>query len=415
MRALQILPLLLAVACAHGQEIPSPTATPATPAPTPVPRLVRLHFVPPPMEGTISLGIYDAGEKLVRVLDREDGIEDFTAGHDALETTWDGNDDHGQPLPAGKYHARGFVVGDLKIEGVDYFFNDWVTDNDSPHLAHITRIAAAEGGLRLEGTKPDGQSTQFLFNLASEQSRPADPIPWPSVEPMNRAQVSQALIDPVDLALGKGGTAWAISRLAKGSPALAIMQVSSSDPAGPALRTLEINPADPQPVGIAASPNEDRIYLLEEAPSRQRVRSLSLLASGHEAGVSDWKEDFTREIVSHKDFALVDGKPTQPPNESLSSPTPLLQKLRPNPLERAQPGKVQLSAGCDEEGSYLQSADGLPLRTVSDTPHLLRALLARHDPNALDFFQDDGAVVEQFRVSNLDQMIAFDCGAFELK
>jgi hypothetical protein len=42
-------------------------------------------------------------------------------------------------------------------------------------------------------------------------------------------------------------------------------------------------------------------------------------------------------------------------------------------------------------------------------------LLARPNKNTLDVFQDDGAVVEQYRVSNLEQMIAFDCGDFELK
>ena len=78
--------------------------------------------------------------KLVRVLHREDEISDFTAGHDALETEWDGNDEHGHPLPNGKYRARGFVVGDLKVEGVDYFFNDWVTDENSPHLLRFTQL-----------------------------------------------------------------------------------------------------------------------------------------------------------------------------------------------------------------------------------------------------------------------------------
>lgn len=414
MRALHLLSFVIAVATAYGQEIPPSTATPT---PTVTPRVVRLHFVPPPMEGTISLGIYDASGKLVRVLDREDEIDDFTAGRDALETTWDGTDDHGQPLPAGKYHARGFVVGDLKIQGIDYFFNDWVTDDDSPHLAHITRITAGAGTLRLEGATADGHTGQFVFDRAKEQLRPAEPSPWPSLEPTDRAHVAQALIDPVDVAVGREGTVWAISHLAAGAPGVAIVQVANFNSAGPALRTLEISPTEPQPVRIAAAPNEDRIYLLEETPGRQRLRSLSLLAAGHEAGVSDWKVDFTREIVAHQNFILVEGKPTVPPNESsaVAAATPLSQKLRANPLERDQPGKVQLAAGFDAEGSYLQTADGLPLRTISDTPHLTRALLARQDSNTLDFFQDDGAVVEQFRVSHLDQMIAFDCGAFELK
>ena len=95
-------------------------------------RNVRLRFALPPLDGTISLGIYDATGKLVRVRHREDSLDDFTAGNDALETDWDGTDDEGKPLPNGKYHARGLVVGDLNVEGVDYFFNDWVTDENSP-------------------------------------------------------------------------------------------------------------------------------------------------------------------------------------------------------------------------------------------------------------------------------------------
>ena len=31
------------------------------------------------------------------------------------------HDDEGNPLPNGKYSGRGYVVGDLKVEGVDYF------------------------------------------------------------------------------------------------------------------------------------------------------------------------------------------------------------------------------------------------------------------------------------------------------
>ena len=59
--------------------------------------------------------------------------------------------------------------------------------------------------------------------------------------------------------------------------------------------------------------------------------------------------------------------------------------------------------------------DGLPLSTVSEMPNLIRGLLVAHGSSALDLFQDDGAAVEQFRVTGLDQMMSFDCGSFELK
>src|SRR5213083_2085947 len=87
-----------------AQESPSPAATPA-------PRNIRVSFVPPPLDGTISLGIYDAKGKLVRVLFREADINEFTIGSDSLSTTWDGRDDAGESVPPGKYSAHGFVVG----------------------------------------------------------------------------------------------------------------------------------------------------------------------------------------------------------------------------------------------------------------------------------------------------------------
>ena len=67
---------------------PSPTATSPE-------RKVELRFALPPLEGTISLGIFDHTGKLVRVLHREDAISEFTAGTDALrpgmEPTTTGN------------------------------------------------------------------------------------------------------------------------------------------------------------------------------------------------------------------------------------------------------------------------------------------------------------------------------------
>ena len=68
------------------------------------------------MEGTISLGIWDSNDKLVRVLNREAKIDSFTVEENSLSTTWDGKNDAGEDLPAGKYRARGYLVGKLKID-----------------------------------------------------------------------------------------------------------------------------------------------------------------------------------------------------------------------------------------------------------------------------------------------------------
>ena len=231
--------IALASACtAFAQE--SPTATPsptpeefATPSPTleqtpsaPPTRTVRLSFVPPPLEGTISLGIYDGNGKLVRVLHQEAELNDFTIGADALVTQWDGKNDDGANLPAGKYHARGYLVGHFTVEDL-------------------------------------GQAS------------------FPAME-------NNAI-----------------------------------------------------------------------------------------------------------------------PNVKV--------KLIPNPLRNDRRSIVDLGIGFDNDGSYLKTIDDLPLFTVSETPNLIRALITKKSEKSVDVWQDDGAAVHQFRVSNVDQMMAFDCGEFELK
>jgi hypothetical protein len=100
----------LAISFLRAQEMspsPSPTATPV--------RSVRISFVPPPLEGKISLGVYNEWGQLVRVLHQEAEFDEFTIGSDALSTKWDGKDDYDYDLPAGKYSARGFLVGQMKI------------------------------------------------------------------------------------------------------------------------------------------------------------------------------------------------------------------------------------------------------------------------------------------------------------
>lgn len=243
--------ILFALACVStiaAQESPTPTpstvpeestATSISPAesvtPPPAPeqtplassaRSVRISFVPPPLEGRISLGIYDAKGKLVRVLHQEADLNEFKIGADALVTQWDGKNDNGEDLPAGKYHGRGYLVGPLKVE-----------------------------------------------------------------------DVSQT----------------------------------------------------------AASPPENN--------SSANVRI----------------------------------------------------KLTPNPLANDKRAIVELTAGFDYNGSYLKTNDDLPLFTVNESPNLIRVSIMKNGDKSVDIWQADGAGFHQFRISNVDQMMAFDCGEFELK
>ena len=241
-----LIAFLVSVSAAQESPAPTPSAPPeespalsipteGSPTPSPVPeqtppvppgRSVRISFVPPPLEGTISLGIYDNTGKLVRVLRQEAKLNEFAIGADALVTQWDGKNDEDEDLPAGKYHAHGYLVGPLKVDDL--------------------------------------------------------------------GQASAAAIE------------------------------------NNAARTAKV-------------------------------------------------------------------------------------RLVPNPLRNDKRSIVDIGIGFDSDGSYLKTSDELPLVTVSETPNLIRAGIAKKSENAVGVWQDDGTTVRQFRVSNVDKMMAFDCGEFELK
>ncbi len=404
---------ILAFVSVQAQESPTPTPSP-TPSPTPMAspsRSVALRFALPPLEGTISLGIYDQSGKLVRVLHREDAVSDFTAGHDALETSWDGTNDEGDALPNGKYSARGFVVGDLKVEGINYFFNDWVTDENSPHVLDPWQLWMDAGQLQINAHLAGGKRATFVCD---QNTGAIHEIPARSGIHSDQFYASANLISPEDCAFGKGDTIWAIDALDGSGP----REVKQFSKERELLRRLSYDAADPQPSAIEASTTEDKIFLIERNDRLQRLRALTLVRTTTENGdesVSDWKTLFEKKIVTHMNFSLENGQPVATSVAPQTGPEEIAQKLQADPLQHDRPGKVKLAVGTDEDGSFLKTADGLPLRTISDTPNLTRVLLARPNDNALDVFQDDGAVVEQFRVSKLAEMIAFGCGDFELK
>jgi hypothetical protein len=405
--ALAIL-LATTVASVYAQESPAPT--PGS-SPSPEARNIRISFVPPPLDGTISLGVYDAKGKLVRVLFREADINEFNIGSDALSTSWDGKDDAGEKVPPGKYSAHGFVVGDLKIEGIGFFFNDWISSAEGPRFSRIRSLAMKDENLLLAVDLVPPSSGHVLYDVEDKTVNLKDTDEDPKAPTPPAAAASD--IDPIAAVPGRENSRWVIDRTEKGAMTIEVKQFSSK---GDFLRRLPVSPNDPQPKAIAASLLEDKIYLLEEDNARQRVRGLSLAATkteGSEQPVSEWKVDFEKSIVAHPEFSVVAGKVVA--GSQGTSPETVKIKLQANPLLNDDRATVEMMVGYDADGSFLKAADGLPLCTISETQELRRALLWLHDATALDVFQDDGAVVEQFRVTGVDQMMSFDCGGFELK
>jgi hypothetical protein len=139
-------------------ESPSPTLT-ATATATAAARNVALRFVPPPMEGTVSLGIWDSNDKLVRVLHREAKIDTFTVEENSLSTTWDGKNDTGQDLPPGKYRARGYLVGKMKIEDLGKVATSPESATDRISVKLVTNPLVADTRAAMEigiGFNPKG-------------------------------------------------------------------------------------------------------------------------------------------------------------------------------------------------------------------------------------------------------------------
>ncbi len=399
--ALALVLLALSVAL----RMPAQESPDAQPSPPAAPRKVRISFLPPPLEGTVSLGIYDSKGTLLRVLHRESDLDEFQIGHDALSTTWDGNNDNGEPLPTGKYRARGYVVGNLPIEGVGFYFNDWVSADHPERIEKICAIAAKDDGIIVSARLAYAGLTTLICSATGDViagDEPATPIECKDATADRLATESP----------GKDGTRWVIEASRDDNARTEVKQYSAGNEL---LRSLTVAADEPQPRAIAASQQADRIFLLEENAAEQRLRSLSLLTtkSACEQSISDWTVDFEKKTTVHNDFRIENGEAVVRGGEVPPETVPI--KLRPNPLEKDRRATVALAAGHDDAGSFLKTADGLPLQTISETQHLVRAAIAPHDVKSIDVFQDDGTVVEQFRVVNVDAMMAFDCGDFELK
>jgi len=76
---------------------------------------------------------------------------------------------------------------------------------------------------------------------------------------------------------------------------------------------------------------------------------------------------------------------------------------------------IEVATAFDADGTYLETSDDLPLFTVNKSPNLLGVSVTKAGEKSLDVLEDTGTGVHRFRISNVDQMMAFDCGEFELK
>ena len=379
-------------------------------APVPVPRKkdgVQITFLPPPMRGVISLGIYDNAGKLARVLHREATEKAFVIGLNGLITKWDGKDDKGAALPPGKYSARGWTTGDLGIEGVAFHGNDWVKE-DGPRFMEALRFQRGDGP-GVNGFAAAGKWQVVLRSTDGQEHV----VPVSAEEPALPAENTADRQLPATISegqkvlkwtIGFGGNLWCITETATGR------EVQCYSQEGEFLRRLAYQQGEPLPFDLAASTAEERILLLEKNEAQQRFRMLGQPEVKGEA--STWKTIEQKRIVNSDTFAAVAkdlGRSEPPKPEALVK---LTSKL--NPLLQNARADVQVQVVVAPDGAMLCTADGLPLVQLTDAKGLKWCALVP-EAKSLTLFQSDGAVVEEFKIAKPDNLMSFDAGDYTLK
>ncbi len=411
--------LLVASACAQQSFTPAPNALPPSLVAIPAGN-VKITFLPPPLEGTLSLGVFDRAGKLVRTLKTEAVPSDFTVGLNGLITFWDGRDDVGQLLPSGKYRVRGFAVADLEIAGEEFHCNDWVESDDGPHPSVFERIRIDGDTLELLTVDRAHKRWRILYSLAAGESK-SEPVeaaalaaPAAPAAPKEPAATST----PASVAAlaaesgpkscpGKDGTRWSIEKAAGETV------VAQFDAQGEVLRRLSIGAGQPLPIGIAASLERDEVFLLEQEGERFRLRGLHKAVPKEAGAVPGWETFLEKNRWPSSKFSEVAARLGR--SKPFVAEPQIALKSQPNPLLGGGVSDVQIAAGKDAAGSFLKTADGLLLRRLTDTPLLLWIVLGREarQPGVV-LLQSDGAVVEEYRILQPGALMSFDAGEYQL-
>jgi hypothetical protein len=400
-RPLSCLVLALALAPAWSQE-ETPPPEPASKPP------VSLTFTPPDLDGRILLGIFNGDAKLVRTLRFDSGSSELKIDTNGYIASWDGLDEKGVVCPAGRYSARGYIVGDdILVDGEAFHFNDWLAEDKIPATAVKlcewpdalgVELQTAEGPVFAK-IRPDG--------ALETSAKPEPDLTVPQVVP------AQIKIDPPAVAWtsGRNSSIWAIFDDA------GQRFVAELGPEQKSIRDLQVPKEEPQPMEILASKQEDAILLKEAAPAGlERVRMLRRSDKQEEKDgkvIADWEIVFERTLQPCAQFGVVDGKLVADAGKATLEDS-LTVPLVENALQSGKTS-LRLRAILTTPGSALASPEGIILIQVSTAGDWTRLAVAGDvKSSAAKLYQGNGLIVEEFSLDHLDHIAAFDAGSFLL-
>jgi len=136
-------------------------------------------------------------------------------------------------------------------------------------------------------------------------------------------------------------------------------------------------------------------------------------------GRSDNGEDLPAGKYRGRGYAVGNLKAEPVPGASPStddSGTPAVKvRLTANPLFNDERTTIEVGIGFDEQGCFLKTAEGLPIFTVASVANVTRASLKKAGEKAVDAWFESAGAPQQLRISNVNKMMAFDCGDLVLK
>jgi hypothetical protein len=390
----------------HAQDPTTSAAQNSSKSPS-----VRITFLPPPLDGTLSIAIFDRSGKRVRALHTEVSNTDLTVSLNGLSTSWDGKDDAGQTVPPGKYRVRGLAVGDVELTGEAFHGNDWVESEDGPRPASFRGLKLVGSALELTASDTTGQLWRITESVINNEDTPR----FEKLPPQDDAAEP---LGPTTCP-GRDGTTWSIEK------ALGETVVVQLDTGGEVLRRLSIGAGQPVPVAIAASLTEDVVVLLEQDGERWRVRGLrkktipeppsktpTAPATTTVAAAPTWETFFEKSRWPCSVFSEAATRVGRP--KPFVAEPQITVKSQFNPLLGGANTDVLLSVGFDASGSYLKTNDGILLRRLTETTNLRWAVLG-HDARqpAVVLLQSDGSVVEEYRIHQPGMLMTFDAGEYQ--
>lgn len=418
-----------------------------------------------PDRGRVTLGVFNNSGHLVRILHRLASETEFSIGLNGLITKWDGCDADANRLPAGRYHVRGYLVGDVAVSGEDFLFNDWISSPEDPQILRIRDFAldgpsdvflladvvggqrvvarySAEKGFVWQVPLPASEKSarvylenggivvtedqrRISFDATSGEKRGEtnEPIVTSPIALTETAREGTRLLGVGDgkLFLSEGGAEFipvdvpvpVLSAAIGGGNTIwfvgrddAATFVGQLDASGQLLRSLRPGASDWPPVLVRTSRADDVFAVLDESPAGQRLRVLSRTPE------NTWAIDWERSASNVAAFGFLGDRPVA---SAADAPVKELEfRLEENPLTGTK-STIRLHAVSDSKGTRIETPDGLPIADVSSLNDTVRTVIHRgKEPDSLHVLCSNGAVVEEFSVNGIRHVLPIDAGEIDL-